>query len=65
MLFQEVLLILFGFAILFLLFLVAVMQRRINQLLRDVDRISGRMRVTSTELEALTKNVEEIKKLKF
>jgi hypothetical protein len=65
MLFQEVLLILFGFAILLLLFLVAVMQRRINQLLRDVDRISGRMRVTSTELEALTKNVEEIKKLKF
>ncbi|MDT8358162.1 MAG: hypothetical protein RQ758_06615 [Methanomicrobiaceae archaeon] len=63
--FQEVLLILFGFAIIFLLFLVAVMQRRINQLLRDVDRISGRMRVTSTELEALTKNVEEIKKLKF
>ena len=65
MLFQELLLILFGFAILFLLFLVAVMQRRINQLLRDVDRISGRIRVTSTELEALTKNVEEIKKLKF
>ena len=65
MLFQEVLLILFGVAIIFLLFLVAVMQRRINQLLRDVDRISGRVRVTSSELEALTRNVEEIKKLKF
>jgi predicted Holliday junction resolvase-like endonuclease len=61
----EVLVVLFGFVILFLLFIVYLMQRRIQQLLGEVGRLSGKMNVTTSELEALTRNVEEFKKLKI
>ncbi|NYT06112.1 MAG: hypothetical protein GKC04_07070 [Methanomicrobiales archaeon] len=61
----SILLVLFGGVIVFLLFLVYLMQRRIQQLLREVDRLSGRMQVTSSEIEALSRNVEEFKKLKI
>jgi cell division protein FtsL len=61
----EFVLFIFGFTILFLLFLIMIMQRRINQLLTDVERLGGKVKVTSSELEALTRNVEEIKKLRF
>jgi HAMP domain-containing protein len=62
---EGYLLIFFGLIILVLLFLIELMQRRVEQLLSEVDRLSGRMNVTSTEIEALTKNVEEFKKLKI
>ena len=61
----EALVLLFGFVILFLLFIVYLMQRRIQQLLSEVNRLSGKMSVTTSELETLTKNVEEFKKLKI
>ncbi|KQC03839.1 MAG: hypothetical protein APR53_00465 [Methanoculleus sp. SDB] len=61
----SVLLVLFGVAIVFLLFIVYLMQRRIQQLLNEVDRLGGRMQVTTSEIEALSKNVEEFKKLKI
>ncbi len=60
---EGYLLIFFGVIILVLLFLIELMQRRVEQLLDEVERLSGRMNVTSTEIEALTKNVEEFKKL--
>ncbi len=62
---EGYLLIFFGVIILVLLFLIELMQRRVEQLLDEVDRLRGRMNVTSTEIEALTKNVEEFKKLKI
>ena len=62
---EGYLLIFFGVIILVLLFLIELMQRRVEQLLDEVERLSGRMNVTSTEIEALTKNVEEFKKLKI
>lgn len=61
----EVLVLLFGFVILFLLFIVYLMQRRIQQLLSEVGHLSGKMNVTTSELETLTRNVEEFKKLKI
>lgn len=61
----EALVLLFGFVILFLLFIVYLMQRRIQQLLNEVSRLSGKMNVTTSELETLTRNVEEFKKLKI
>jgi HAMP domain-containing protein len=62
---EGYLLIFFGLIILVLLFLIELMQRRVEQLLDEVDQLRGRMNVTSTEIEALTKNVEEFKKLKI
>jgi len=62
---EGYLLIFFGVIILVLLFLIELMQRRVEQLLGEVEWLSGRMNVTSTEIEALTKNVEEFKKLKI
>jgi HAMP domain-containing protein len=62
---EGYLLIFFGVIILVLLFLIELMQRRVEQLLDEVDQLRGRMNVTSTEIEALTKNVEEFKKLKI
>lgn len=61
----EFVLFIFGFTIFFLLILILIMQRRITQLLTEVDRLGGKVKVTSNELEALTRNVEEIKKLRF
>jgi hypothetical protein len=61
----EVLVLLFGCVILFLLFIVYLMQRRIQQLLSEVGQLSGKMNVTTSELETLTRNVEEFKKLKI
>ncbi len=61
----ELIVVIFGLVIVFLLFLVVIMQRRIQQLLNDVNRLSGKMQVTTNELEELTKNVEQFKKLQL
>ena len=62
---ESFIIILFGLVIIFLLFLLYLMQRRINQLLNQVDNINSTMNVTCSELTELTKNVEEFKKLKI
>ncbi|MBN1195063.1 MAG: hypothetical protein JXA08_06940 [Methanomicrobiaceae archaeon] len=61
----SLLLVLFGVVNVFLLFLVYLMQRRIQQLLVEVEHLGGRMQVTTSEIEALSKNVEAFKKLKI
>ncbi|MBP2132723.1 cell division protein FtsL [Methanomicrobium sp. W14] len=55
--------VLFGLVIIFLLFLLYLMQRRVNQLMNEVNDINSTMNVTCSELEELTKNVEEFKKI--
>ncbi|MDD4127339.1 MAG: hypothetical protein PHV39_06585 [Methanomicrobium sp.] len=62
---ESFIIILFGLVIIFLLFLLYLMQRRVNQLLNEVDNINSTMNVTCSELTELTKNVEEFKKLKI
>ena len=58
---EAILLILFGVVIVLLLLVVKIMHTRIYQLLDEVDKISGKMNLTSNEIEQLTKNVEEFK----
>jgi len=65
MTFETILLIIFGIVILVLLFVVYIMYVRIQQLLREFDQMESRMKVTDSEIEALARNVEEIKKLKI
>ncbi|RXE57437.1 hypothetical protein ABH15_02130 [Methanoculleus taiwanensis] len=48
-----------------LLFIMYVMYVRIKQLLKEVEEISSRMEVTGTELEQLTRSVEEYKMMKI
>ncbi len=59
---ESILLILFGIVIVFLLFLLYLMQRRIYQLLHEVEDISSTMTVTCGEIEELTKNVNDFKR---
>lgn len=63
--FVSILIILFGIVIVFLLFLLYLMQRRISQLLGEVDELGNAMTVTCGEIEELTKNVNDFKKNKI
>jgi predicted Holliday junction resolvase-like endonuclease len=47
-----------------LLFIMYVMYVRIQQLLTEVDALTGRMEITGSELEQLTRNVEEYKRMR-
>jgi len=62
---ESVLIVLFGGVIVFLLFIVHLLQRRVQQLLGEMNQVSGKMKITSDEIEELTKNVEEIKNMKI
>jgi len=62
---EAILLILFGVVIVFLLLVVKLMHVRIYQLLGEVEKISGKINLTSNEIEQLTKNVEEFKAKKI
>lgn len=45
-----------------LLFIMYVMYVRIQQLLKEVEELAGRMEITGSELEQLTRSVEEYTK---
>ena len=62
---SEIMLIIFGIVILVLLFVVYVMYVRIQQLLKEFDQMESKMKITDSEIEALARNVEEIKRLKI
>jgi cell division protein FtsB len=62
---EGTMLIIFGLVIVLQLFIMYVMLVRIKQLLGEYDQMESRMKVTDAELEELTKNVEEFKKLKI
>lgn len=47
------------------LFLMYLMHIRIQQLTGELERLSSRMAITDVELEQLTKNIEEFKKLRI
>lgn len=60
-----ILLIILGCVIVIQLFIMYVMYVRIQQLLTEVDSIGSKMKITDSELEALTKNVEKFKQLRI
>jgi hypothetical protein len=65
MAYEGYMLVLFGAVIVIQQFIIYLMYLRIRQLLREVDTIAGRIRVTDTELENLITRVEEFKKGKI
>lgn len=62
MAYEGYMLVLFGIVIVVQQLIIYLMYVRIRQLLRDMDSMSGRMRMTDTELENLITRVEEFKK---
>lgn len=60
---EYVVIVLFGVVIIFLLFIMYVMQGRMNQMLTEINSLRGAVDDTCTELEELSKNVEASIKL--
>ncbi|MDV4342050.1 hypothetical protein HL657_02415 [Methanoculleus sp. YWC-01] len=61
---NAIMIVLLSVTIICLLFIMYVMYVRIQQLLREVDALSGRMEITGSELEQLTRSVEEYKNMR-
>ncbi len=61
---NAVMIVLLSVTIVCLLFIMYVMYVRIQQLLKEVEALSGRMEITGSELEQLTKSVEEYKRVR-
>lgn len=61
----SILLVILGVVIVLQLFVMYIMYVRIQQLLKEVDVLGSRMRITDNELEALTKNVEKFKQMRI
>jgi cell division protein FtsL len=49
----------------FELFMMYLMYIRMTQLNSEVERLSSRMEITDVELDQLTKNIEEFKKIQI
>lgn len=61
---NGLMIVLLSVIIICLLFIMYVMYVRIQQLLTEVDALTGRMEITGNELEQLTRNVEEYKRMR-
>jgi len=59
---NAIMIILLSVIIICLLFIMYVMYVRIQQLLTEVNALTGRMEITGSELEQLTRSVEEYKR---
>jgi cell division protein FtsL len=62
---EEILLPLLTVVIAFELFMMYLMYVRMKQLNGEVERLSSKMQITDVELEMLTKNIEEFKKIQI
>lgn len=62
---EFILIVVFSVLILVLLFMIYLMNVRIQQLVEEFEQMESKMKITDGEIEALARNVEEIKKLKF
>lgn len=60
----AIMVVLLSVTIICLLFIMYVMYVRIQQLLKEVDALTGRMEITGSELEQLTRSVEEYKSMR-
>jgi cell division protein FtsL len=63
MAFESYMLILFGGVIVVQQFIIYLMYVRIRQLLREIDAIEGKIRITDNELDNLIQRVEEFKRI--
>ncbi|MDD1677644.1 MAG: hypothetical protein LUO93_00480 [Methanomicrobiales archaeon] len=62
---EEILLPLLTVVIAMELFMMYLMHIRMKQLNGEVERLSSRMEITDVELDQLTKNIEEFKKIQI
>jgi cell division protein FtsL len=62
---EETLLLLLIAVIALELFMMYLMHIRMTQLNGEVERLSSRMEITDVELDELTKNIEEFKKIQI
>ncbi|OPY37635.1 MAG: hypothetical protein A4E35_01223 [Methanoregula sp. PtaU1.Bin051] len=62
MAYEALILVIFGLAIFFQQFIMYLMYVRIRQLLRELDEISGKVKINDTELENLIRRLEEFKR---
>lgn len=61
---NAIMIVLLSAIIVCLLFIMYVMYVRIQQLLTEVNALTGRMEITGSELEQLTRSVEEYKRMR-
>ncbi|MGI6022161.1 MAG: hypothetical protein ACOX8D_03380 [Methanoculleus sp.] len=61
---NTIMIILLSFVIICLLFVMYVMYVRIQQLLDEVEMLTGRMEITGSELKQLTQSIEEYKRMR-
>ncbi|MCX6681940.1 MAG: hypothetical protein NTY71_03000 [Methanoregula sp.] len=61
MAYEAYLLVIFGLAIFFQQFIMYLMYVRIKQLIRELDTIEGKIKISDNELENLIQRVEEFK----
>jgi cell division protein FtsL len=61
---DGIMIIVLSVIIISLLFIMYVMYVRIKQLLMEVEKLTSRMEITGTELEQLTRSVEEYKRMR-
>jgi cell division protein FtsL len=62
---EDILLPLLTLVIAMELFMMYLMHIRMKQLNGEVERLSSRMEITDVELDQLTKNIEEFKKIQI
>ena len=65
MAYEGYMLVLFGAVIVVQQFIIYLMYVRIRQLLKEIDSIEGKIKITDTELENLVLRVEEFKRGKI
>ena len=65
MAYEGYMLVLFGGVIVVQQFIIYLMYVRIRQLLKEIDSIEGKIKITDTELENLVSRVEEFKRGKI
>jgi predicted Holliday junction resolvase-like endonuclease len=65
MTYEGYLLVLLGIVIVIQLFIIYLMNVRIRQLLREIDTMHGKIKITDAELENLITRVEEFKRGKI
>ncbi|MHC1625961.1 MAG: hypothetical protein ACXQTG_02870 [Methanoculleaceae archaeon] len=61
---ETILLVIFGIAVIFLLFIMHIMYRRIHQLQQEIDDIMRRVGISDAEIELLGRTVERLRNLR-
>ncbi|MHC1629565.1 MAG: hypothetical protein ACXQTG_01240 [Methanoculleaceae archaeon] len=61
---ETILLVIFGGAVVFLLFIMHVMHRRIQQLQHEIEDIMAKVEISDAEIDLLGRTIERIRNLR-